>query len=311
MSTTHDVFISYSQKNKSFADRLRGDLEDHHITVWLDRLEIAPGDRPRQKIESAIESSRYFCLIISDAAMKSYYVRQLELEAAFTRMIQSRSQAFILPVLLQRPKVDLPLMLASLQYADFSTASRYRNNLQQLVKRIKLGTETFTGARWYKNVDTSLLGTMVGVGPLNRAPMRGTCVRVFYQDGVIRTLETFNDRHRDGAKSISYDERSRVSEIVLFRDSAVVDTWRYEYDPVDGQRAYKYIYNPGEKPHTILEYDKRGNRTSEKYFRQDGSPDGSRGYVAREWQYNKDGEMVGELRIDIDGSRSKGPASGI
>jgi hypothetical protein len=263
-----DVFVSYSRRNSAFVDRLVADLKDHHVSVWLDRLEIEVGDQPRRRIEAAIDACRYFLLIVSEASMRSYYVRQLELEAAFTRMIRTGRENLILPIIREHPKESLPLMLSSFHYLECTNSKKYKRSLSQLVKKIKLSDERFTGVRIYKNLDTSLTGQMVGVGdPLHQVPLHGYCVRMFYHDGIVKTMETITDGKVDGTKSVIYDEHGRVYEIVLFRDNRVVDTWRYIYDPKTGRREKKLIINPGEEPHLEVFYDEVGRRIAEKPLR--------------------------------------------
>jgi len=172
----HDVFVSYSRKNSDFVDTLAADLKDHNISVWIDRLEIEVGDRPRARIEDAIDKCRYFCLVISDASMKSYYVRQIEIETAFTKMLESKRANFIFPILRQKPKDRLPLMLQSIHYLDFTTPMRYKLNISKLAKKIHLPSERFTGEIVYKNISTSAYGHLSGIGKINDVTMRGNCV---------------------------------------------------------------------------------------------------------------------------------------
>jgi len=287
MNMTADVFISYSRKNKRFADILAADLRDHQVTVWLDTLEIEPGDRPRQRIEDAIEQCTFFCLIISEASMSSFYVRKLELEAAFAKMISSRRDTFILPLLRQKPKSNLPLMLRSFHYLDCSN-----------IKKVKLSDENFTGPRLYKNLDTSFTGHMVGVGPIHQIPHHGAAVCLYFHDGRVRTMETYLDGKPDATKSVIYDEKMRVFEIVLFRDNKVVDTWQYIYDLHTGLRSQKIVYKPGQKPHLVMEYDQHGRRISESYYLQDGQADDSKGYAQIRWTFDADGKEVTETRLD-------------
>jgi hypothetical protein len=297
-----DVFICYSRKNSRFVDQLVRDLEDHQITVWLDRIELEPGDTPRRKIEEAIDACQFFCFVISEAALNSFYARKLELEAAFTKMINTGREGFILPILREKPSKPLPLMLGSLHYLDCTTNMKYKENLKRLVKKVKLEDENFTGARIYKNLDTSFSGHMVGVGPIRQIPHHGAAVRLYFHNGRVRTMETFTDGVPDGAKSVIYEAQMRVHEIVLFRNNRVVDTWKYEYDSVTGLRCKKYVYRPGQNPHLEMTYDKHGNRTSERHLNPDGTLDDSQGFAVQEWLFNDKGEPVTERFLDKYGS---------
>jgi hypothetical protein len=259
-----DVFIAYSRKNAKFVEKLKNDLDGHHISVWLDTLEIDVGDQPHQKIEEGIENCKYFCLVISNASMKSYYVRKFEIEGAFTQMAREKRATFILPIIRQMPKKKLPPILGSFHYLDFSTQIKYNENIAKLVRKIKLPDEKFTGTRVYKNIDTSMMGHMVGVGQMRQLSNMGYCLKVHYHDGLIRTVEEFLNGKPNSAKSIIYDSKGRVSEIIMFRKNKVVNTWRYTYDSKTGRRAYKLVIDPGEKPHLKMFYDKGGNKTSEE-----------------------------------------------
>lgn len=277
MADTYDAFIAYSRRNRKFVDRLSADLKQHAVAVWMDTTCLEVGDPFRRKIEEAIESSRYFCLVVSPASMRSFYVRRLELETAFTRMVRARRDGFILPLLWRYPAEDLPAMLATFHYLDFSRPAHYMNNLQRLAKRIKLDDEHFTGARWYKGIDVSPAGILAGVGPpLSQLAIQGACVRLFFEDGRIRSMETYTDGKPDGSKSVGYDAQGRVSEIILFRNNFVVDTWRYEYDPKTGLRKHKYVVPPGGKPHRRFTYDSTGKRIGESVLPERKAPVGQR-----------------------------------
>lgn len=259
-----DVFISYSRKNSKFVDKLVADLKDHNIAAWVDRLEIEVGDQPRTRIEDAIDKCRYFCLVISDASMKSYYVRKIEIETAFTKLIDSKREDFILPLLRQKPTGKLPLMLRSIHYLDFRSPMLYKTNISKLAKKIQLPAENFTGEVVYKNISTSAYGHLSGMGEIDDITLRGTCVKAFFHDGLIRTAEFYAEGKEDAVKGFVYDEKNRVREIVLFRDNKVVDTWQYHYDEQTGVVTKKLIIRPGQSPHLEELYDKHGNKVGRR-----------------------------------------------
>lgn len=95
-----DVFLSYSRKNAKAVQRIAADMEDQGISVWLDSIELTVGERFHRSIERGIEECRFFCIILSDASMASYYVREIEFEQAFARMVVERRESFILPIVL-------------------------------------------------------------------------------------------------------------------------------------------------------------------------------------------------------------------
>jgi antitoxin component YwqK of YwqJK toxin-antitoxin module len=293
VSPEHDVFISYSRQNSRFVNRLVADLRDHQVKVWIDTLEIKVGDQFMHRIEDGIQKSKFFCFVISDASLKSFFIRRFELEAAFAKMAQERRSGFILPLRLNC-KRKIPLQLSTYQYLNFSSHRLYMSNLKSLVNRILLTDELFTGNRLYKNVDTSMTGTMVGVGePLKQPPYRGSYIRAFFEQGRIRSMETYSDGKPDGAKSVLYDEKGRVVEIMLFRNNKVIDSWRYEYSLKTGLRKYKWVCRPGEHAHQRLEYDRQGNKIREANVDSQGLvQNGNEGWAIKEYVRNANGNVT-------------------
>ena len=68
------VFISYSSEDTEFVEHLAQDLKQAGVPVWLDRLEIKPGDSIVDAVESALESSRFLLLVLSEASAGSPWV---------------------------------------------------------------------------------------------------------------------------------------------------------------------------------------------------------------------------------------------
>lgn len=298
MTESHDVFISYSRRNQKFVNRLARDLEAHSLKVWLDTLEINVGDIFRRRIEEGIESSRYFCLVISPASMKSYYVQKMELEAAFSRMTRASRESFILPIMWRRPSEELPLMLSSYHYLDFTNSNKYHQQLGCLVRKIRLDDDEFTGERWYKNIDVSPFGLLVGITPLNHISYSGSCVKLYFIDGLPHKVELFDDGTLSGLKEIRYDAQRRVFENTLWRDGKIVSTWRYFYDKKTGTRNLKQDYFPDRQPHLEITYNPNGDRLEERFLRQDGALDNSRGFSVKRFEYSPDGDLRCEIFLD-------------
>lgn len=68
------VFISYSNADKAFADCLQVDLLSIGVSVWKDDKEIEPGDSISSRIEQAINTSDYFLFILSESSISSSWV---------------------------------------------------------------------------------------------------------------------------------------------------------------------------------------------------------------------------------------------
>lgn len=80
---THDVFISYSSKNKTTADAICHVLEENGIRCWIAPRDIAGGQKYGDVIDSAIKECKVFVLVFSEFSKISPWV-ECELNLAFT-----------------------------------------------------------------------------------------------------------------------------------------------------------------------------------------------------------------------------------
>ena len=75
----HDVFVSYSNKDKPVADAIVAVLENKGIRCWVAPRDITPGSSWGQAIINAIESSRFMVIILSGNSNRSkQVVREVE-----------------------------------------------------------------------------------------------------------------------------------------------------------------------------------------------------------------------------------------
>lgn len=79
----HDVFISYSSRNKPTALALCHVLEEHRIKCWIAPRDIPPGADYGDVIDEAIVACRLFVLVFSAPASISQWVKG-ELNLAFS-----------------------------------------------------------------------------------------------------------------------------------------------------------------------------------------------------------------------------------
>jgi hypothetical protein len=298
MHEKYDVFISYSRRNQRFVNRLAKDLKAHRIKVFIDTLEIKIGDQFRKKIEEGIENSRYFCIVISQPALESYYVRQMELEAAFSHMVRTSRESYILPIMWRKPDTPLPLMLSTYHYLDFSKRKNYYRQLSRLVKKIQLDDEEFTGKKWFKNIDVSPFGHLVGTTPLNHISYSGSCVKIFFKKGLAYRVELFEDGNLGGFKKIEYDEENRVYLNTLYRKNKIISTWKYFYDKKTGTRNLKQDFYPGKEPYFEITYNPKGDRLEERFIKSNGELDGSKEYAVKQYNYSSDGELLEIIYLD-------------
>jgi formylglycine-generating enzyme required for sulfatase activity len=79
---SHDVFISYSSKNKTAADAICHVLEENSIKCWMAPRDIPPGSEYGDMIDDAIKSAKIVVVIFSKTAADSPWVKG-ELNVAF------------------------------------------------------------------------------------------------------------------------------------------------------------------------------------------------------------------------------------
>jgi len=103
------VFISYSRKDLIFVERLAKDIQTTGIKVWYDVSGLEVGKRWAIEIESAIQQSQYFILILSPDSVKSEWVEREFLSA-------QKYKLKIIPLLLQ--PCDLSILYINLQHID-------------------------------------------------------------------------------------------------------------------------------------------------------------------------------------------------
>src|SRR5271165_6107762 len=119
------AFFSYSREDSEFAIRLAEDLKAAGAVVWIDQLDIAPGQEWDNAIEDAVTQCPRMLLILTAASVKSKKVRN---EIAFAL----DEQKTIIPVLYQDCMV--PLQLRRIQHIDFRTD--YARGLKALLKTL-------------------------------------------------------------------------------------------------------------------------------------------------------------------------------
>ncbi len=132
----HDVFISYSTKNKSVADAVCDALENAAIRCWLAPRDVQPGRSFAGEITRAIHGSKAMVLIFSADSNKSEQIlRELEL-AANTRLhiIQFRIEDVT-------PNDDLQYYLSTPHWLD-ATAAPLEKHLGRLANALKTLLET-------------------------------------------------------------------------------------------------------------------------------------------------------------------------
>lgn len=110
-----DVFISYSRKDKAFAEELHKKLENAQLDAWRDLNDIPGGVDWNAEIYKAIEDANAFIFIISENSIRSDNC-QKELDHAVT------NKKRLIPIVFQEVDREfIPQDLSSRQFIDFQT----------------------------------------------------------------------------------------------------------------------------------------------------------------------------------------------
>jgi hypothetical protein len=117
------AFFSYSREDSDFALRLAADLKAAGSDVWIDQIDIGPGELWDRKVQSALESCPCLLLILSPASVNSNNVLD-EVSYALDK------QKTLIPIL--HRDCDIPFRIRRFQHLDFR--SDYDRMLAELRK---------------------------------------------------------------------------------------------------------------------------------------------------------------------------------
>jgi formylglycine-generating enzyme required for sulfatase activity len=128
----HDVFLSYSSKDKPIADAVCGTLEGKRIRCWIAPRDVLPGLPYGEAIVEAIEASRVMVLVFSASANKSPQVMR-EVERAVSKGIP------IIPFRIEEvpPSKSLEHFISSLHWLNALTPP-LEKHLQFLAETVQL-----------------------------------------------------------------------------------------------------------------------------------------------------------------------------
>lgn len=124
------AFISYAREDTGFVLRLAGDLKARGANIWLDQLDIRPGQPWDREVERALTDCDEMLVILSPASIASKNVMD---EVSFA-LDESKA---VIPVLHGDCKV--PFRLRRLHYVDFKPD--YEQGLERLLYALAPGRQ--------------------------------------------------------------------------------------------------------------------------------------------------------------------------
>jgi hypothetical protein len=138
-----DIFISYSQRDKAWMERLKTHLKplerDFNINVWVD-TKLRSGDRWRVEIEKALAQTRVAILLISSNFLASDFINSDELPPLLKAA--AKEGTIILPLLLSTsafsltPLSEFQAVNAPDQPLDLLSEGQVNQTLFQVAKRV-------------------------------------------------------------------------------------------------------------------------------------------------------------------------------
>ena len=120
------AFFSYSRLDSEFVLKLAKDLRAAGAEVWLDQIDIDPGERWDSAVETALAKSSRMLVVLSPASVESTNVMD---EVSFALEENKR----VIPVLHRDCKI--PFRLRRLQYIDARV--EYDKGLAELVRMLR------------------------------------------------------------------------------------------------------------------------------------------------------------------------------
>lgn len=121
------IFISYSNEDSNFANKLASDLSLMDIDIFFAKLAIKVGDSIVEKINKALEAYDNLVVILSRNSVNSDWVKR-EINSTLMRQLANR-KIKIKPILLE--DCIIPPLLSDIKYADFRES--YNLGLKELI----------------------------------------------------------------------------------------------------------------------------------------------------------------------------------
>jgi hypothetical protein len=188
------AFVSYAREDAEFVLRLAKDLRVGGAGVWIDQLDIAPGQRWDRAVEDALAKCLELVVILSPAAVESTNVMDevsLALEDGKT----------VVPVLHRQCKI--PFRLRRLQYVDLSL--NYKAGLDRLLETLGDGTGRTANAS--------------GLFETARSSLATSCLGLLHKHNVVKQEQSTalsSEKPEDAVDARSQRRYTLAGEIALF-----------------------------------------------------------------------------------------------
>ncbi len=138
----YSCFVSYSARDKAFAERIYHDLQEVGVRCWLDSKDLKIGDRLDIEIDRAIQVTDKVLLVLSESSIRSDWVRK-EIEFALERESKAK-KTILFPIRIDDAVMETNdeisrLLVQTRHIGDFTAwndPDSYKRAFSRLVKDI-------------------------------------------------------------------------------------------------------------------------------------------------------------------------------
>ncbi len=186
------VFISYSRRDSNdFADELLAGLELAGFAPFLDRHDIAPGEKWEERLGGLVAQADTIVFVVSPEAVRSERC-QWEVDSAFA------ASKRVLPVIWKAaPEFDIPEQLRALQFVRFDAGSGFARQLGELAEALRQDVD------WIR--EHTRLGELAA-----RWDARGRPEGLLLRGDDVVAAQTWTERWKPGEPEVSQKIRAFI-----------------------------------------------------------------------------------------------------
>ena len=191
------AFFSYSRDDSEFVLRLAEDLKAAGANVWLDQLDIEPGQRWARAVQDALNKAPRMLVILSPSSAESTHVED---EVNFAL----EEHKTVIPVLYR--DCTVPFQLRPFQYVDFRTD--YARGLKVMLKTLGVEQQAVAAAAAISATPVESQPDVPDAEAAARAPMEKAAEKAAWSWN--RSASWWPNRH-DSKTSASWQLRRKRS----------------------------------------------------------------------------------------------------
>jgi len=215
----YSCFISYSNKDSSFATQLHTQLQGQGVRCWKDSEDLKIGDKFQEEIEKAIHFHDKLLVVLSENSVNSVWVER-EVQAAFEKE-QRHGSVVLFPVRLDDAVMDSPRAWAAEirrmrhigDFRSWKEPAAFQSSLERLVRDLK--SQRVPGRsnvpdqkKPARDIDERILEALAN-GPWGQGPFTGGGDRLVRVTQIAEALSLDNEVVADALEEL--ESRGRVT----------------------------------------------------------------------------------------------------